>query len=374
MKILYSCLSKSWGGMEMFTLTAIKQLLQRNISVELLCFAESRIHIEASNSGIIIHPIRLSGYIHPFGSIKIASIIRRSNYDLIHTQASKDLWLLVPALKLLSNKTPLILTKQVGSFIVKKDRLHRWIYNRLTYALAISNVIKRNLLDTCPLTEEKILLLHNGIDTERFNSNTVDIKRVRNEYKIKEDETLIGMLARFSPGKGHEEFLNAAKHLNVKYNKLKFMIVGEASRGENNYADKIKKLSSDLGLSNIIFTGYRADTPEVLGAMDIFVFPSHNEAFGIALAEAMAMGKPSACSNADGVLDIAVDGETSFLFENKNADSLAQKIELLIKSPETIQIFGKAARERAVKYFDLGKLTEQVIEIYNSLIHKDIPA
>ncbi len=368
MKILYSCLSKSWGGMEMFTITAIKQLLKRNVSVELLCIEESRIHIEASNSGIILHPIKISGYIHPFSTLKIASIIRRSNYDLVHTQASKDLWLLVPALKLLGSKIPLILTKQVGSYIVKKDKLHRWIYNRLTYALAISNVIKKNLLDTCPLTEEKIILLHNGIDTEKFNANKVDVKKFRNEYKIKEDETLIGMLARFSPGKGHEEFLSAAKILNGKYNTLKFVIVGEASRGENGYADKIKKLSNDFGLSNVIFTGYRADTPEVLGGMDIFVFPSHNEAFGIALAEAMAMGKPSVCSNADGVLDIAVEGETSFLFENKNADSLAQKIEMLIDSPKTMQDFGSEARKRAVEYFELGKLTERAIEIYNSLI------
>ena len=60
-------------------------------------------------------------------------------------------------------------------------------------------------------------------------------------------------------------------------------------------------------------------------ALDIFVFPSHAESFGIALAEAMAVGKPSVCSNAEGVLDIAVDGETSLLFENKNAEDLTKK-------------------------------------------------
>ncbi|MHB1687020.1 MAG: glycosyltransferase family 4 protein [Ignavibacteriaceae bacterium] len=364
MKILYSCLSKSWGGMEMFTLTAVKQLLKRNISIELLCIAESRIHIEANNIGLIIHPIKMSGYIHPFSTLKLISILRRSNFDLIHTQASKDLWLLVPALKILRSKIPLILTKQVGSFIVKKDRLHRWIYNRLTFTLAISNVIKKNLLDTCPLTEEKILLLHNGIDTEKFNSEKVDLKKVRDEFKIKKDEILIGMLARFSPGKGHEEFLAAAKILTEKFGGLKFMIVGEASRGENDYAESIKNLAGELKLDNIIFAGYRTDTPEILGSMDIFVFPSHNEAFGIALAEAMAMGKPSVCSNADGVLDIAADGVTSYLFENKNPDDLAQKIELLIKSPETRKTFGLSARKRAVEYFDLEKLTEKVISIY----------
>jgi len=372
MKILYSCLSKSWGGMEMFTLTAIKQLLKRNISVELLCIGESRIHIEANNVGIIIHPIKLSGVIHPYSTLKVASVLRRSRFDLVHTQASKDLWLLVPALKILRSKIPLILTKQVGSFIIKKDFFHRWIYNRLNFALAISNVIKKNLLETCPLTEEKILLVHNGIDIEKFNPSRTDFKNIRAEFEIHQDEIVVGMLARFSPGKGHKEFLSAAKELNKKYSRLKFMIVGEASRGENDYAESIKRLAEDLNLSNIIFTGYRADTPDILNAMDIFVFPSHNEAFGIALTEAMAMGKPSVCADADGILDIAVDGETSYLFKNKNPEDLLEKIGRLIISKDQRLKFGEAARKRAAENFDLEKLTTKVIGIYDSAIQSTI--
>ncbi len=53
MKILYSCLSKSWGNMELDTLTAVKNLLDKNLSAELLCHTESRIHIEANNMGFI---------------------------------------------------------------------------------------------------------------------------------------------------------------------------------------------------------------------------------------------------------------------------------------------------------------------------------
>ena len=370
MKILYSCLSKSWGGMEMFTLSAVRQLLKRNISVELLCAEESRIHIEANNLGIIVHPLKVSWLSYGFNVLRIFSLIRRIKYDLIHTQASFDLWLLVPALEILNRKIPLFLTKQVGSFIVKKDFLHRWIYDRLTFALAISTAIQKNLMDTCPLPENKVLLLHNGVDINRFNPDNVNSKTVRREFGIEEKEMLIGMMARFSPGKGHEEFLLAAKELNKNFSKLKFLIVGEPSRGENDYAEAIKKLASDYKLSNLIFTGFRSDTPEVLSAMDIFVFPSHAEAFGIALAEAMSMGKPSVCSNAEGVLDIAVDGVTSLFFENKNADDLIRKISMLIESPDLRKDFSLNARKRTVQYFDLERLTEKVIGIYQKAIRK----
>lgn len=116
------------------------------------------------------------------------------------------------------------------------------------------------------------------------------------------------------------------------------------------------------------FTGFRSDTPEVLAAMDIFVFPSHAEAFGIALVEAMAMGKPSVCANADGVLDIAVEGSTSFLFENRNTNDLIKKLAILIESPDLRKRFSIDSRNRAVENFDIEKLTDDVIHIYESII------
>jgi len=369
MKILYSCLSKSWGGLEMFTLTSIQQLLKRNIAVELICSADSRIHIEANNLGIMLHPVKASGYFHPITAFKISLLLRNNKYSLVHTQASKDLWLLVPSLFLANINIPLFLTKQVGSFIVKKDFLHGQLYKRVRKFFAISNAIKQNLIETIPVKSQNILIIPNGINISRFNPEKVSCKKVRDEFKILHDEIVIGMLARFTPGKGHEEFLWAAKELNKEYKNLRYLIVGEPSRGEVEYAEKIKQLTIDYGLENIIFTGFRGDTPEVLNAMDIFAFPSHSEAFGIALVEAMAMKKPSVCSKAEGVLDIAVDNETSYLFENKNAVDLKMKLKKLIESKETRISFGEYARKRVIENFDIEIITDKVVKIYSEEIN-----
>ena len=364
MKILYSCLSKSWGGLEMFTLTSIRQLLKRDIAVELICSADSRIHIEANNMGIMLHPVKANGYFHPITTFRISLLLRNSKYSLVHTQASKDLWLLVPALFLSNIKIPLFLTKQVGSFIVKKDFLHNQLYKRVKKIFAISTVIKQNLIETTPVKPQNIIIVPNGININRFDPGNIDYKKVRKEFNISSEEIVIGMLARFTPGKGHEEFLWAAKELNKEYKNLRYLIVGEPSRGEAEYAEKIKQLADDYGLGNIIFTGFRGDTPEVLNAMDIFTFPSHSEAFGIALVEAMAMKKPSVCSKAEGVLDIAVDNDTAYLFENKNAADLRAKLKLLIDSKETRLRFGENARKRVVENFDIEKITDKVMNIY----------
>lgn len=368
MKILYSCLSKSWGGMEMYTLTVIRKVLERNHQVELLCVAESRLHIEANNLGIIIHPIKTSGYFHPFIVFKIALLFKRNRYDIIHTQASKDLWIVVPALKIFSLKTQLFFTKQVGSFVGKKDILHRFLYGRVDKAFAISTVIKNNLLETTPLKDEKIKLIFNGVDVSKFDPAKSEREKIRREFNFEDQDIVIGMIARFSPGKGHEEFLKAAKQLSDKFNNLKFIVVGEASLGEDDYASSIKNMAVQLELKNILFAGFRSDTADILSAMDIFVFPSHAEAFGIALIEAMAMEKATVCSNSDGVLDIAVDNETGLMFKVKDADDLAKKLEILILNPAKCKIMGVNARKRVVDNFEIEKITKQTINEYLKLI------
>lgn len=352
----------------MYTLTSVKQLLLHNIEVELLCIKDSTLQNEAKSSGIITHSINSDSYFNPAGIFRILQLISKGKFDLIHTQASRDLWMLVPGLKLAGSKIPLVFTKQVGSFIVKRDLLHRIIYNRVDLAFAISGVIKKNMIDTTPLLPEKIRLLYNCIDVNRFDPANARRSAIRKEFNVAKSELLIGMMARFSPGKGHEEFLGAAKLLKEIYNNLKFVIVGKASYGEEEYERKIKDLAAKSGLSDVIFTGFRKDTSNVLSAMDIFVFPSHAEAFGIALIEAMAMQLPTVGSNADGVLDITIDGGTGYLFENKNVHDLCDKISKLIKSKEDRIKFGKAGRNRVIDKFNLEKQTAEIIEIYSSLI------
>lgn len=372
MKVLHTCISSSWGGLEMYSLQTVEQLNNNGIESELLCFQNSRLYYEALKKKIHVHTSVFKNYFHPAIVFKWSGFLKEHNYDLIHCSASKDLWLIVPALRLAGLKTPLIFTKHMGSYIIKKDLLHRWIYSRVNIATAISSVIAKNLVETTPLIKEKILLLHNGIDTNYFNPSTVDQKVVRNEFKIGEKEILIGMMARFSPGKGHEEFIYSAKELIKKYDNLRFMIIGEPSKGEDKYAAEIKTLASNLDIKNkIIFTGFRKDSPAVLSALDIFVFPSHAEAFGLALVEAMSMAKPSVCSNSDGVLDIAVDNVTSFLFEKKNWKDLSEKMELLIVNENLRNEFGKAARKRAVDMFDLRLYTKNLIDLYEQIIQKN---
>ncbi len=366
MKILFTCLSESWGGMEMIFLETAGYMKSKGYDVTVLACRNSRIARESLKADMQTLQIKNPGYFAPLLIWETSRIMLKENFDIIHSHYSKDLWLLVPALNLSGKKTPLILSKQLGSYIVKKDYLHKKLYKRVDKAISISKVISQNLLDTCPLEPGKIELIHNWTDLKKFDPAKYNKTAARTELGIKENDIVIGMSARFSPGKGHEEFIIAAKKINK--DNLRFMFVGEASRGEQEYADKIKQMIKDYGIEQkTIFTGYRSDMPEVLNTMDIFAFPSHSEAFGIALIEAMAMGKPSVATRSDGILDIAVDGETSLLFEKQNPEDLAEKLNILAESGELRQRMGKAARLRVENNFGKEDQIGKIILLYNKL-------
>jgi len=103
------------------------QLKKRNIDVHLLCSPNSQLSKEAVKNNLVIHPIMNTIII--FTRIKYLNIVklhqneRFGHYTLCRY---KDLWLIVPAYVLADQDTPLIISKQVGSSIIKKDFLHRF--------------------------------------------------------------------------------------------------------------------------------------------------------------------------------------------------------------------------------------------------------
>ena len=168
MKILYSCLSQSWGGLEMTALQSAEQIINKNILIDVLCFPGSQINIEAEKRGINCITIKAAGYFHPLKIKKLSQLIEKKSYNLIHSHYSKDLWIVVPSLNYLISKIPLLLTKHMESSVSKKDFLHKFLYKRVNYVLAVSNIIKQNVIETCPVTDEKVIIHYNGVDLKKY--------------------------------------------------------------------------------------------------------------------------------------------------------------------------------------------------------------
>jgi len=350
MKILVTCLSKAWGGMEMFALSSIKLLIEDGYNVTAACIDGSPLHAELKKSGIkqeTFKPALFSSH----NLLKFVKIFRKKGYNLLHTHFSKDLWLIVPAVKITRCQIPVVLTKHLGSAVSKKDYLHNMIYKRVDYAIAISNVIKQNLLDTTCLTSEKVILLNNYIDLSRFGKNEKSREKLLKEFSIPPGVLTMGVVARITPGKGHEEVVEAVKKISSQNFEFKVFIVGASSPDEADYEKGLKEKVKKYGLDKyFVFTGFRSDIPELMSMFDIFLFPSRAEAFGLSLLEAMAAGLPSIVCFSDGVKDIAVENQTSLTFDRQNYELLAKHIKKLILDKALREKLGAKSLERARRF------------------------
>jgi glycosyltransferase involved in cell wall biosynthesis len=298
----------------------------------------------------------------------LSRLLKGYSYDVVHTHLSHDLWWLVPAMKLSSSRAKLFLTKHMASGVKKTDPLHRFLYGRLQGTFAISNYIKGSVLNTCPVPEAEVHVLHPGISLEIFDPSLYSRAEVRAELGIPQKAVLVGMSGRMSPGKGHEEFLLAARKL-IESSDLdvRFMVIGSASHGEESYEWKVRSLAQDLQIDGLTeFTGFRRDVARLLSSLDILVFPSHEESFGLTVVEAMAMRLPVVASGNAGVLDIVVDGETGILVPPKDHELLADGISKLAHDPQMQERYGNAGRKRAEEFFSIQSVVERLESFYES--------
>jgi glycosyltransferase involved in cell wall biosynthesis len=261
------------------------------------------------------------------------------------------------------------LSKRVGSAITKKDFFHRLTHRHISRVLAISEAIHANVLATLPVDPGRVVTLHDAVDTDEFSPGPGDRPAIKGSFGFSKDSLLVGFVGRFSPGKGHEELLQAAALLKPDFPEVRYLVVGEASFGEEKYAGKIRELALTLGVADVLkFAGFRKDIPQVMRGFDLFAFPSHAESFGVVLIEAMAVGLPAVSTNCDGVLDIMVEGETGFMVPPKNADALARALRGLLEDSATRARMGFAARRRVVELFDQQKQIDGLEQIYADVL------
>jgi len=346
------------------------RLRDRGHDVHPVCYTGSPIHQRLLKLGFDPVTLDLWGKFHPFKAFRIARYINRHRIDIVHTDYSRDLFTLVPALKM-SRPTPLVLHKHVGTIRPKNLPVHPYLYRNVDFVIAISQVIEKNLLETHPLRPDQVGIIHHGIDLTRFVPDAGRRAAVRAEFGIRDDELVVGIVGRLQEAKGHLQFLEVARRILPAFPQARFVVVGEASRGEDEEANLILDRidQADLG-ERMILTGYRDDVPAVLGAMDLFLFPTHSEAFGLVIVEAMAMGLPVVSADCDGVPDIVEHGTTGFLAPPTNVDALAAAVTDLLENADLRREFGRAGRQRAETLFSEDQMCAAMESLYRRLIDR----
>jgi glycosyltransferase involved in cell wall biosynthesis len=137
---------------------------------------------------------------------------------------------------------------------------------------------------------------------------------------------------------------------------------------KESFTEELTRLAADLGVArHVLFTGLRADMPQVMAAADIFALPSDEEPFGLVFTEAMAMKKPVVALSNGGTLEIVEHGKSGLLSAKGDVDGLAANIGALLRDPSLRARMGEYGRRVVEARFTAERMATDVAQVYASL-------
>jgi len=180
------------------------------------------------------------------------------------------------------------------SRILYRALMKHWIRKYATHGLAASEAAAETLFGTAWRSDARFRIMHCGIDLGPLRQE-VSREEVRRELGIPLDARVVGHVGSFRPPKNHAFLLEIAAEVVKLRAEVRFLLLGDGP-----LRPQMEAMARDLGIEkNVIFAGARSDVPRLmLGAMDLFVFPSLWEGLGIVLVEAQAAGLRCVCSDA----------------------------------------------------------------------------
>jgi phosphatidylinositol alpha-1,6-mannosyltransferase len=174
------------------------------------------------------------------------------------------------------------------------------------------------------------------------------------------------------PGKGVELVLQALARLHSRYPRLLYVVVGDGDlrpRLEHEVRARFPTLQ-------VWFAG--AQPPERLRgfyeAADVFVMPSRQEGFGIVFLEAMAVGRPVIAGRCGGAPEVVADGETGFLVEPSDVETLTARLALLLDRPELCRQMGEAGRRHVAEHFSFDVFQSRVRRLLEAAASAQAPS
>jgi glycosyltransferase involved in cell wall biosynthesis len=240
----------------------------------------------------------------------------------------------------------------------------KFVFTRACGIVVVSNVLKDSLIKDFGVTEEKILVLPNAVDTDLFNPS-IHNGAVKCAYGLKSKQ-VVGFVGGFYPWHGLNLLIDAAHEVTKILPDTKFLLVGDGPD---------KKSLEDMVVQNhlkdsVVFTGSipYAKVAEHIAAFDIGIMPDSND-YGspIKIFEYMAMGKPVLAPKISPIEEIIEDGVNGVIFTRLSKEALSRAIIKLLTDKELYQKISYNSRKDILEKHTWMKNAEAVLFHLNQL-------
>jgi len=244
--------------------------------------------------------------------------------------------------------------------------LERQIFKKENYKKIIANsdLGKKHACIYHNLPQDKVEVIYNGVDLNKFNLETRKLYRneLRSEYRFGEDETVLLFVGRNFKLKGVKTIIKSIAILGLENKNVKVLIAGKGN------PSVYQRLAKKHGIEKkIIFAGEHSYMEKFYAAGDIFVFPTLYDPFANVCLEAMACGLPVITTMMNGAAEIIEDGKNGYVMNDyQSSYELADKISAMISSG-SIKEMGKYAFKTA-KGFTIANNAKRVETLYKKIL------
>ena len=298
---------------------------------------------------------------------QLRKIIKERGIEIVHGyQAVEGLHLYLAARGLKGVKK--VLSFQ-GFLTDRKNRLAlKFLIPRMDANVVVSRGLEKWHRETDRLDTKNFQIIYNGADAERLRPSG---KSLRAELGLPDDSLLIGMVGNFyrAERKDQMTLCRALPEVFAEIPNAHCVFAGKIEAGaEDKAADCINFCIANKIIDRVHFLGARADIPDVLAALDVFVFSSLHEGLPVAVSEAMLARVPMIVSDIEPLLEASHGGEYAEVFPVKNAEILSEKILKLLKNAGLRDDLAGRAERFARENFSIEAHLRQLEKLYRSIL------
>ncbi len=209
---------------------------------------------------------------------------------------------------------------------------------------------------------EKFVTVYSGMEVEPFLRENGSRNRVRAELGIRQNDIVIGKIARLFRLKGHEDVLHAFTEIHRRFPAARLLFVGDGILRE-----RLEALALRLGVrEKVTFAGLVSAerVPEMIKAMDLLVHASLREGLARVLPQALLSGCPVVSYDVDGAREIVKDGVTGFLVPPRRVDRLREAMIQALSDLGTAREMARRGRELFTEQFRAETMVRRIVEVY----------
>jgi len=301
-----------------------------------------------------------------FSLIKpIIKICRKEKIDLIHVHDSNALTATLLASIFLPSKTKIVLSRKRNNKI--KDKfLNRYKYShpKITKIISVSKAVEA-IFDTIIKDKSRLVTIYDAIDVTFFSKNKSK-GLIHQEFSLPKETLIIGNVAALTAQKDIFTFVDTAREIMNKKTEdlsLKFVVIGDGDQ-----RPELEKYIASKNMENdIIFMGFRNNIQELLPEFDIFLLTSITEGLPLTIYEAFATKIPVVATNAGGIAEVIENGQTGFVTNLKDTESLSKGVLKILNDAELAEHIKNNAFKLVKSNHDLIVMKQNYYEFYKSL-------